>query len=465
MRLQCMILLILVQTAWTQEELPAYRTNNLAAVQRLFEQELADYAGNTNVMVLPGVRADRTTRQVTLQAEATGLTAHDIAEFYIIAPHSGNDYEALSLSFATAGDVDRALRFIGLTPGLCVDYNAYRFWAKGERVTASVRRHGTNTAGQPIESFLIDEPTGKPLAPDGLVYVQASTDWVRKTDQPDRHPVDADTRGSIAANYNEPCTLLDVPRAAPQSEVYSRQTVNPEHGFAPGERLEIVLTPELPAGQLRVQDLHLSVHAAAAATQSLVSLTFALSNSTDRSALTGLNMNDFLESVTALRQQRKDPFVSLHIDPDVQIDALKAFCLILASIETDHGIRMEPPLPGHLYYKAYMPDESLRDRDQRIMQPAELNFVGTTEGSVSVSLLEIIEHWHDEDVRPTLTFKTHPIDSPASLREQLSDIEDDLPVLLVFAPPTLTHGALMHWMLPILDTHPTVHVFTSPTML
>ncbi len=459
MRTGWILLLLLVQVGQAQE-LPAYRTHNIAAMRRLCEQEQERYVGNTNVLVLPGVRADREARQVIVQAEATGITARDTAEFFIIAPHSGNDYEALFLSLATAGDIDRGLRFIGLTPGRCVDYARYQFWPKGERVKAWVRHPGDDAPPLPVESLLLNDATGKELPPDGLVYVQAPTEWVAASDFPDRHPVDADSRGSIAANYNEPFTIFDVPRAAPQSEVYSKQTVNPGYVFEPGERLELIMEPELPAGVWRIQDLELTVHAAAGATQSLTDLQFTLTNHTSGTSLPALDLNDLLHRFTALRQEGKDPFVTLRVDSGVHVDALKAFCLILASIETDHGIRLEPPATDHLYYKAFMPDSALRNRAQRIMQPAELTFVREADGTITVSLLEIREQWREEDVKPTLTFTTHPIDSPDALRERLADIEDNLPILLVCVPPTLTHRELMHWMSPILTTHPTVHVFT-----
>jgi len=462
MRTGWIVLLLLAQIGSAQE-LPSYRTNNIAAMRRLFKEERARYAGSTNMLVLPGVRADRSAQRVVIQAEATGITGRDTAEFFIIAPHSGNDYEALLFSLATAGDIDRGLRFIGLAPGRCVDYARYHFWPKGERVRARVRRVGSDAAPLPLESLILDETTGKALSPDGLVYVQAPTEWVAASEFPDRHPVDADSRGSIAANYNEPFTLFDIPRAAPQSEVYARQTVNPEYNFEAGQRLEIVMEPELPRGARRVQDMGLTIHAANVSTQSLFDLQFTLTNHTAGTSLPTVGMNDLLHYFTALCQENKDPFVMLNIDDDVQMDALKAFCLILASIETDHGIRLEPPAEGHLYYKAFMPDNALRDREHRIMQPAELTFTTSADGLTTVSLLEITEYWHEEEIKPTLTFKTHPIVSPDALCQQLMEMDAGLPILLAFVPPTLTHRELMHWMTPILATHPTVHVFTPVT--
>ncbi|MBT3296816.1 MAG: hypothetical protein HN919_10895 [Verrucomicrobia bacterium] len=423
----------------------------------------AGSAQETHLLVLPHVQADRVARRVTIAAEATGIGEHDTAEFFLIAPHSGNDYEALARSLATAGDIDRCLRFIGLTPGLGIDVAAYRFWPRGERVTIWFKAAGSNTAPLRAESLILDDRTGQPLPPDGLVYVQAPTNGVTPGDSPSAHPVDADSRGAIAANYNEAFTLFDVPRAAPQGTVYAQQTVNPAHILPAGQRLDIIIEPELPAGRKRVRRLDLAITSAAVATQSLARLQFALAPPGDTAGRDALGMNALLRQITTLCRERVDPFVTLRVHEDVQIGALKAFCLILASIETDRGIRLEPPAAGHLYYKAYIPDNALRDRETRIMQPVELTFTCAAGGAITVTLLDIQEHWHADQVKPTLTFSTHTVDSPVALKDQLGALGDDLPILLVFVPGDLTHGELMRWMAPILTSHPTVHVFTPVT--
>jgi hypothetical protein len=311
-----------------------------------------------------------------------------------------------------------------------------------------------------IENLILNDATGKPLPPAGLVYVQAPGATMATSHGPDRHPVDADSRGSIAANSNEPFTLFDVPRAAPQSDVYESQTVNPAHCFDAGQRLEIVMEPAKPAGMQRIQDLDLVVSSSHCGTQSLSDLRFALTNRTSSTASSALALNDLLREFTTLCRAEQDPFVVLHVDDAIQIGALEALCLILASIETDHGIRMEPPAAQHLYYRAYMPDDALRDRETRIMQPAEITFTRGSNDVLAVSLLDITEHWQDNSYTPTLTFKAHAVGSPEALLDRLMAIEKELPILLVFVPPTLTHGELMRWLGPLLTTHPTVHVFT-----
>jgi hypothetical protein len=446
--------------AWAQDE-PAALTNNTEAMQRLFLDEQARFAGDTNMLVLPGLRADRARREIVIQAEATGIGENDTAEFFIIAPHSGNGYEALSRSLASAGDIDRGLRFIGMTPGRGIDYDRQQFWPKGERVNVWFRIPGRPAAPVRAESLVLDVRAGRPLPSSGLVYVQPPAEWAAQSASPGEHPVDADTRGSVAANYNEICTLLDVPRAAPQSEVYAKQTVNTGLLFHAGQPLEIVMEPELPAGRARVLDLELTVTGSPVASQTLADLRFAFrADDNAVAAASGMDLNALLRSLVTLCQEGRDPFVALRIDGRVQIEALKALCLVLASIETDRGIRMEPPAAGNLYYKAYMPDDELRDRETRIMQPAELTLTYAADGTTALSLLEIGEYWHDDESKPTLTFTTHPIESPDALRAQVAQADATLPILLIFAPPTLSHGELMRWLGPCLATHPTVHVFT-----
>ncbi|NQU38523.1 MAG: hypothetical protein HQ523_01065 [Lentisphaerae bacterium] len=454
---------LMVPWAEAQDEPPAYRAANLAAVQRLDVEAREAFAGDTNVLVLSGIVADREARRIVVQTEACGLGSHDVAEFFVIAPHSGNDYESLTRALATAGDMDRALRFIGMAPGRCVDYSRYRFWPKGERVESWFRRPGQTSAPWRAESLLMDEKLGKTLSPMGFVYVEAPQAGSLSGEPPDVHPVDADTRGSIMANYNEAFTLFDVPRAAPQAAVYRQQTVNPDRVLEAGERLEWILQPERRAEDPRVQNLELVVDSAGGATQSLATLQFVLHNQTSCTYAAGLGMNDLLRQLTALCQDGRDPFITLRVDDHAQLGALKAFCLLLASIETDHGIRIEPPLAGHLYFKAFIPDDALRDRETRIMQPAELTFVERADGRPAVSLVEIFEHWRDDDVHPELTFERHALATPEALRTQLTAREDGLPILLVFAPATLEHGELIRWLSPVLASHPTVHVFTPLT--
>src|SRR5687767_5366772 len=69
---------------------PAYKL-----AQQTHAENLAKYQGNADFLVLPGILADRKTKLVKLWGKATGLSPDDPAEFFLIPPDSGKDYEAL----------------------------------------------------------------------------------------------------------------------------------------------------------------------------------------------------------------------------------------------------------------------------------------------------------------------------------------------------------------------------------
>jgi hypothetical protein len=50
-----------------------------------------------------------------------------------------------------------------------------------------------------------------------------------------------------------------------------------------------------------------------------------------------------------------------------------------------------------------------------------------------------------------------------ALRKQLDKEPTRMPVLLVFAPPSLTYGELRSFIGPALKTHPIVHVYLEET--
>ena len=84
------------------------------------------YEGNSDVLVLPGLVADRKERKVDILVEATGLAGGAVAEFLLVDQSSSHGYEALLWSFAKPSDVHAALLFIGLRPGAPYNPRALR---------------------------------------------------------------------------------------------------------------------------------------------------------------------------------------------------------------------------------------------------------------------------------------------------------------------------------------------------
>lgn len=129
---------------------------------------------NTNLLVRPGLTADRTAQWVRVEAVATGMAAQDLVEFMLISEKSGHDYEAFAVSRAQPSEVHRALEYIGIPAGTPVDPETFRFWPKGEPVHITCswtpaetnrREHATDIQG-PIrmEELILDTRTRQTLS-------------------------------------------------------------------------------------------------------------------------------------------------------------------------------------------------------------------------------------------------------------------------------------------------------------
>ena len=153
------------------EPVSALETNRRIVLRR-HEASVQAYQGNADVLVLPGLVADRKARRILLDVATTGVEKGKPIEFWLIGDTSGHGYESLAMAFAKPSAVHRALEFIGLKPGRPVNANAMQFWSKGERVFVSL----TRAAGDPpekavrMESLLHDTRTGKPLAETGFAF-------------------------------------------------------------------------------------------------------------------------------------------------------------------------------------------------------------------------------------------------------------------------------------------------------
>ena len=412
----------------------------------------------------PGVTADRQHQRVVLDATATDLSAGDTAEFLLVASGSGHDYESLALSKAKCSDILKALQFIGLPPGTPVDQDSLRFWPKGERVIVTFGYEDADGILQTIraEDLIVDTRTGNPLPHEGFVFVGS-----RMIPDPDTGtPVlAADLRDpmSVIANYNEPETLLDVPRQAPQGDVYEQQAIGTNHPFRAGQSLRVMLTPEHRDGTRRVVNFTLRATPSAAPQAGVLDgAELALSeNGTLR-----CKTNDLAAVLThfanAIEKQR-DPYVTLDLDKDLPLGTINKLCSLLGSLEGTTGIRIEPPVDTQLYYRAFIPKEKYRSRNARYAQPSELILKRNAEGQTVAEVVHITQHWRDDAPGADLETSTHTLADPTQLPEILAKAEQ-MPILLVFADPAITHATLMSFVNPVRTTHPTVHVYIgTPT--
>jgi hypothetical protein len=428
------------------------RSTNVAFVTAWHADNMKEAATNRALHALPRVRVDLAAHTVSFYAEATGNSPREPVEFFLIGEESGNAYEAIAVALADPAQINKGLQMLGLPPGRSADPVATRFWSKGERVIMTFN-------GIRAETLIRDTRTGKPLAANGFVYTgsrivpseEGSTTTVLAAQS--RPPY------SIASNYNEPDSLLDVPWQAPQTAVYSHQILNEDFLFKPGERIHVTISPEYPDGKRRVQDLQLTI-GTAAATGHAPTIADALFRLANRTAGTNLlakaNIEQLMAGFNALIGDGRDPFVEITLDPELPLGLIRQTCAVLRTIDTENGIRIEPPVPGELYYKAFTPNEQFRQRRDRHIQPWELHLAAT--GGTGV-LTRIDEHWTRGEPKPDLTTEDTPINSTEDLLQTLSTKNPDVRGIYVFAPSSLTYGELMRLIRPVLPTHPHVHVY------
>jgi len=498
-----------------QEGLPAQygdRPKHAARVTTAYEANLAKHKNADDVLVLSGLVADRKARRVEIMAEATGLDSASIVEFLLIDAGSSKGYEALLWSFARPSDVHRALEFIGMKPGKPFCPAKLRFWSKGERVVASVaawndpgaaphsrcslREQNVGSRSEPrlsridqplggddvptrLERLVIDRNTGKPLPEIGFVF--AGSLMVNGAGRQSGRAYAADVLDpkSVASIYNDPATVMDVPRRARQGAVYGTQIVGPAYDFAKHEFVKVILEPEYKDGRRRVVDLGLEVGRSAAEalpesdnadrTEPASTVQFLLTDAAGRAMTEKPQLSAVLGVFGTLIRQGHDPCVSVRFDAALRLAEVEKVCRFIAAIDSESGIRVEPPAPGQLYYEALLPDMELLDPESRITDPWELNLVRSTEEAreeitASLTLHESI-FVGGKSKPKTMTFD---VETPDALRRQLDadatrrkadGRRPGPPVLMVFADANLTYGPLVDFLGPALTTHNIVHVF------
>jgi hypothetical protein len=449
------------QPAGAQDENQHYGPRPSAQAKSLKRDRAARKAhvDNPDVLVLPGLVANRKTRKVEVLAEHTGLEGETELEFLLVDQDSSHGYEALLWSYAKPSDVHQALEFIGLKPGASSNPASLRFGADGDLVNLSVRISGK--APIPIEKLVLDNETETTLPEDGFVFSGSIMDSA--PDGEEIYVADVYDPRSVASIYNEPTAVLDVPRQANKGELYGRQVVNPAYELEHGTLLTIVMEPRGGAPRAAPVKVELALLYPPGASNVVFRLTGAESNVLAEAAA----MVPILEQFKALSEAVVTPVISLAVDDECPVQAIVAPSAALAMMETMGFARMEPPVAGRLYYRAFVPQKAWMQAEGRPSQPWELH-LRLRDGEIKGTMVLNEAVWGEADAPPTFTRRSLDVEKPADLRsrldahaeERLAAGKSALPgVLLVFAAPDVAYGALLGFLQPVLGTHGTVYVF------
>jgi len=463
-----------------------WHAGNIRSVDAWTQAEQKRHAGNPNVWIARGVIADRAACKVEVVVEATGLEIDAIAEFLAVGEKSEKDYEALTVSFARAGDICRALEFVGLPRGRPVKPSICRFWPKGERVKAVIRPLGrSEMEGWPLQECLRDKRPNALLSAD-LVYVGSS--WTGTVCLADEA-----SPGALISTYNEPTVVLDSPYRAPQGEVYGNLVVSRKGRFDGGTLLVCTFTSApLTNGLPRVVDVAFEARRRAdAAGYGLATLECVTHGTTSAFAPATNDVKGAVERLAAIAKGGHDPFVTVLLDDAMTVGAARDLARLFTMIEGPGGVRIEAPPTGQIHYQAFLPDERWCARAGRPSQPWELRVTHNPEGAWNVTLVQILEDWSKEgqltpDLTPTDFPLTHQEDLPAKIRElvqaQIAGIKQKcaqagkpasadyveqlatlqrINTIFVFAPAVAPLGTFMPAVRLLHNALPQVHVFVD----
>ena len=440
------------------------RPIHAAKAQEAYRANLEAFNGMDHVLVLPGLVANRQTQRINVYGESTGIQPGTIVEFLLIDAESNKGYEALLWSHAKPSDIDRALQFIGMKPGEPFHPGKSRIWPKGERVFVGVGAMDEEDR-MPIERLIFDKATNETLPEIGFVFTGSM--MVHRLDSPNKMAYAADVMDprSVASIFNDSTTVLDVPRRAPKGVVYGRQLVAKECWFKKNELLTVTLEPEYKSGRKRVVPVALTVKVNRAEGVK-PSLGFELRGVEGQVLVDREDVPSVLGFFGELNADGRDPFVSVRFDSRLKLSVVRQVCQLLRAIDTERGIRVEPPEAGQLYYEAFLPDRQLLDRDSRVVDPWEVHLKRGEAAGLSAKL--VLQASRFVDGKLQVTVDEDQVGSGLELRQHL-DADDARRksqqrrpgprVLLVFASPDITYGELVDFLASAMTTHHVVHVF------
>ena len=432
------------------------------------------YEGNSDVLVLPGLVADRKERKVDILVEATGLAGGAVAEFLLVDQSSSHGYEALLWSFAKPSDVHAALLFIGLRPGAPYNPRALRFFSDGDPVDLFTREEGSEEV--PIEELILEVKSGEPLPQDGFVFagsIMLPLEEGEPADTP-RYAADRYDPRSVASIYNEPTAVLDVPRTVQKGEAYGNQVVNPDTAFNAGDLLTVVMRPRLVDGAvLRPRELSLRLAGNPGATNIEAAADFWLGQEAGEALYTGPASDGVLKAlVSDLKTQPEGRKVLLQLDfqKGSPLASARDVAAMIAVLETTGTVVVQPPLKGQFYYRAFVPNRRWRDPAKRPAQPWELHLQRSEGGVVGKLVLQQAEVRGEGDAAARFTSTVVPVATPEALREQLdADTQaradaGDAPVpaaLLTFVEEGMTVDEVMAFLRTVIDTNRAIYIFVG----
>ena len=331
------------------------------------------------------VEFDAARHTVTITATSTDCGLETPLEFMFVGPESDHAYEAMFTTDASVADIAAAFDQAGIPRGRPIDVAAARFWPVGETIEM-----------EPALGDFVKVSRGE--APARIAYTGGSRDEKGTPQAATNMPL------SVFAFYNLPQSLIQFDDSLEQSAVYGQ--------FRPAVKI--------PQGEKRT-------------------FTFTWrgrpSNRAYRAVFKAGQMTDDFLALKAASDQAAQAGAELDVTPDftdgLTLVEANAAATVLRGLDS-HRIKVNGCVDGQLFYLAYLPLESWRERKERLCQPPEVHLA--SDGTARV--VEIKEDWSgdDDSLEPKLIVTEHPCADRTTAATLASKLADATSTMLVFAP-------------------------------
>lgn len=330
------------------------------------------------------VEFDAEKHTVTFTAVSTDCGLATPLEFMFVGPGSDHAYEAMFTTEAEVGEIAAAFERAGFPRGRGVDVSAARFWPVGEAVEI-----------EPALSNYVQVADGE--FPARLACTLGSRDGRGMPEAATNMPL------AVFAFYNLPQSLVQFDDSLEQSATYGR--------FLPAVKI--------PQGEKRT-------------------FTFKWNGRpSNREYRMRFEPGKLVENFAALKAASEAAAAAgaeLDVLPDFPDDMTvreaAAAAAALRGLDSP-AIKVNGHPDGQLFYLAYLPRESWRERKERLCQPPEVHLRG--DGSALV--VEIKEDWSGDETQldPKLVVTEHPCLDLAAAAKLASKLADATSTMLVYA--------------------------------
>jgi len=387
----------------------------------------------------------------SFKATATGVDDSTPLEFILITPDSGHDYESVAISTLSAQEVVDGLIELGAVAAHPADPGTLRFWPKGEWLEIDVSfEQDEKTVTHPVGELIWNNPANTSLAEESWTFCGS----ILQPDENGKPTLLADLRepGSILSTYNDPETVLDRTVQASKGVVYGSLIVNTNLQLMEGQDLTFSIRRKSADKTFQAVDVPIL------AESTDDGFVFTIRTPAGKEQMVSGGVDHLIDSLVSMQETHPNLYVSLLPGNTLPLADVATLYHRATSIEEQHALRLNPPMSPHFFFQSFLPDPSFREPDQRPSQPWELHIKqNLSEQCIDLVRYEVVER--DDLGVPTFKEQRFSSLTQEDLVKHLELKEYDLPVLLVFAPPTLMYGDLTRILDPIRDSYDTFYFY------